>query len=301
MIILTAGMVMVTLVIIIILMIMNIMDPMDSTQALTDAQNGVVQTSEPVSNTQEEEVINKASKFVDEKYYHYEGKLSDKPITPNTVENSYMIKYCVSKLDDSKKEEAVQLAVKSILDYAKNYECYANPTIILGPEPIMDFDFLYIDLHTRNNDMLGLYFSESSYKFSLYDNINYNFNQYSLVESDVAYCFNISLLYNYLVEEEGYGEQLLLDIQEEILKTLKWNYENGYLTADEYNNMSFYTVDNYRIVYDGMEKNIPTLVYFVRVKLDDKTVGRFFHVLRLDKEEYDDTYKTKITKYKIDD
>ena len=58
MIIMTSGMVMITLVIIIILMIKHIMDPMDSTQALTDAQNGVVHTSEPMENTQENETEN---------------------------------------------------------------------------------------------------------------------------------------------------------------------------------------------------------------------------------------------------
>ena len=88
---------------------------------------------------------------LDDVLYHYEGELSDTPITPTEIENEWILEEYMTDMP----EESFEDAKGQILKQASVYECYANPTIVdYGMCTYADnAGWLLIDFHTSKNDM----------------------------------------------------------------------------------------------------------------------------------------------------
>lgn len=88
-------------------------------------------------------------------YYHYDGELSETPITPTEVENIDRLDYCDYYMygKDLDYREAYK---EEILRVASEYEVYANPTILEEFMPDGNVNGVVVDLHTANNEMLTI-------------------------------------------------------------------------------------------------------------------------------------------------
>lgn len=96
---------------------------------------------------------------LDDVLYHYEGELSDTPITPTEIENEWILEEYLTGMP----EEAFEDAKGQILKQASAYECYANPTIVDYGMCVYaeNLGWLMIDFHTKEGDMADYRYYES--------------------------------------------------------------------------------------------------------------------------------------------
>lgn len=301
MIILTSGMVMVTLVIIIILMIMNIMDPMDSTQALTDAQNGVVQTSEPMEITQEkseseqEDDDNASDDDIRASYYQYEGELSTEPLKPEDItyiENEDILDYFRDEATIAKYKEAILNYAK---DFASKRPVYGNPTIIKGCEPAYDTDGVIVDLHTDMNEdykyveecvdsgFWQILLNDNGETFT-YRGSSLDSRHWPIVQDDM-FIFNSDSVYAHLIIEVGISPEQASEEEKQILNIIKEALEDEQVSKEYIDNIPYVYLDSLSVTVNEYDES-EILTSFFRFAISEGNTRTVFNLARTDDGKY---------------
>ena len=207
----------------------------------------------------------------DNPFYHYDGKLSDTPITPTEVENDWILKQLntrgyedqiVKSLNEKGYDDVADLMKKTILERAKEYECYANPTVIdcgVYPYGLYSKDIIMVDFHTKGNN-IETYLYDYEAKQLYWACWSMNFEEFEpYVNEDGKHIFNANNLYTYNQSENcGYTEEELQIMQKKIMEAVKQHLIDFGLYDKYYDSIKCYVLSS-TIIND--KEDIYLLVY----------------------------------------
>lgn len=172
--------------------------------------------------------------------YLWNDELADEPITPTEVEETWILE----GMNTTKYPDMSEQLETAILEHAKNYECYENPTVVncmVYPQNINAYEAIMVDFRTKEHSMETFMYDPvaDEVKCAAW---TMDFDKVKPYRSeDGKYIFNANNLYTYNESEEfGYTDEELVTMQKKVLEAAKQRLiRNG--MYDEY----YASINNY--------------------------------------------------------
>lgn len=216
-------------------------------------------------------------------YYQYKGNLSDKPIIPTEIENVEILDH----LDD---EEAIQLykdeIMNYVIDYAKEYPVYGNPTIIPGCEPATYEDTVIVDIHAADNRLISFSLSKDRSKFAdneIHFQITDTHTPYII---DGVYLINSYSLYCYLISDVGLDSETAIKKESELLQLVIDEYKSLGITGELLQEIPYIFIDD---IYTQENQDGKVVAYIIDVSSTIKSINArptVYIVKQLGEEDY---------------
>lgn len=227
------------------------------------------------TNSDDEEFENGYVTIKGEKHplYVWDAELTDEPITPTEVEETWILE----GMNTTKYPDMSEQLETAILEHAKNYECYGNPIVVnCMVYPQDEGDAVMVDFRTKKHNMETFVYSWSDDEVLCASWIM-DYNKIKpYVNEDGKYIFNANNLYTYNENEElGYTDEELEVMQKKLLDAAKQSlidsgkYDEFY---EDINNYVLYctniedrehmVLNLYTTLKDGTNFHIPLMCSF---------------------------------------
>ena len=195
----------------------------DTAEKEVNEQVADAQDEQNDTNSDDEEFENGYVTVKGEKHplYVWDAELTDEPITPTEVEETWILE----GMNTTEYPEMSKQLEDVILEHAKNYECYGNPTIVncmAYPQEIDLCEAIIVDYRTKEHDVETFLYAPDKDEI-VWDTWQLDYNKIKpYINEDGKYIINANYIY-ILNERENYGytDEELETMQMKLLDAIK--------------------------------------------------------------------------------
>lgn len=240
---------------IVAILLMNRSNGANNTQVVNEAVNEEYSAEVSAQQENTESQSNISVSATESPYYQYEGELSDTPITPTEIENVEILDH----LDD---EEAIQMykdeIMNYVLDYAKDWPVYGNPTIVPGCEPATYEETVIVDIHAADNRLVSFSLETDKSEFVIATIFLQVTATHTPSLNNGLYILNSSNLYDFLTKDVGLDDETAIEEENKILQLIVDEYRSIGISDELMHEIAYIFMDS---VYIQIDKNDKVVAY----------------------------------------